>query len=287
MTKTVRKAVFPVAGLGTRFLPATKAMPKEMLPIVDKPLIQYAVEEARNAGIEEFIFVTGRAKAPSRIISITASNWNRSCANGARQDSLDSVLDWMPAAGSHLLYPSTGAVGARTRGVVRAELHRRGALRGPSGRRPDLGENRVSQPDGRGVCDGRRQHGGRRGGSRREDRIDTAFSIWMPKRAGWRRPGASSKNPRRPMRRRISPSSADTSSIPSCCRVLEYQGRGRRQRNSADRRHRQEPAIERSLSTASASRGAGSTAAARSGISRPIWPMRWSARICRTGLSRC
>lgn len=58
----IRKAVFPVAGLGTRFLPATKAMPKEMLPIVDKPLIQYAVEEAAAAGIEEFIFVTGRGK---------------------------------------------------------------------------------------------------------------------------------------------------------------------------------------------------------------------------------
>jgi UTP--glucose-1-phosphate uridylyltransferase len=63
MFKPVRKAVFPVAGEGTRFLPATKAMPKEMLPIVDKPLIQYAVEEARDAGIEEFIFVTGRAKS--------------------------------------------------------------------------------------------------------------------------------------------------------------------------------------------------------------------------------
>ena len=58
----VRKAVFPVGGLGTRFLPATKALPKEMLPIVDKPLIQYAVEEAFAAGIEEFIFVTGRGK---------------------------------------------------------------------------------------------------------------------------------------------------------------------------------------------------------------------------------
>ena len=62
MNQTVRKAVFPVAGLGTRFLPATKALPKEMLPIVDRPLIQYAVDEAREAGIEEFIFVTGRAK---------------------------------------------------------------------------------------------------------------------------------------------------------------------------------------------------------------------------------
>ena len=60
--KPVRKAVFPVAGLGTRFLPATKAIPKELLPVVDRPLIQYAVDEAREAGIEEFIFVTGRGK---------------------------------------------------------------------------------------------------------------------------------------------------------------------------------------------------------------------------------
>src|SRR3954470_7836026 len=58
----VHKAVFPVAGLGTRFLPATKAQPKEMLPIVDKPLIQYAVEEAYEAGIRHMIFVTGRNK---------------------------------------------------------------------------------------------------------------------------------------------------------------------------------------------------------------------------------
>jgi UTP--glucose-1-phosphate uridylyltransferase len=62
MQKTVRKAVFPVAGLGTRFLPATKAMPKEMLPVVDRPLIQHVVDEAREAGIEHFIFVTGRNK---------------------------------------------------------------------------------------------------------------------------------------------------------------------------------------------------------------------------------
>ena len=61
--KPLRKAVFPVAGLGTRFLPATKAMPKEMLTVVDKPLIQYAVEEALEAGIEQIIFVTGRGKA--------------------------------------------------------------------------------------------------------------------------------------------------------------------------------------------------------------------------------
>ncbi len=62
MPKRVRTAVFPVAGLGTRFLPATKAMPKEMLTVVDRPLIQYAVDEAREAGIEHFVFVTGRNK---------------------------------------------------------------------------------------------------------------------------------------------------------------------------------------------------------------------------------
>lgn len=61
--KKVRKAVFPVAGLGTRFLPATKAIPKEMLTVVDRPVIQYVVDEAREAGIEHFIFVTGRNKA--------------------------------------------------------------------------------------------------------------------------------------------------------------------------------------------------------------------------------
>ena len=59
----IKKAIFPVGGLGTRFLPATKSMPKEMLPVVDKPIIQYAVEEAANAGIEQFIFVTSRGKS--------------------------------------------------------------------------------------------------------------------------------------------------------------------------------------------------------------------------------
>lgn len=61
--KKIRKAVFPAAGLGTRFLPATKSIPKEMLTVIDRPLIQYAVEEAKEAGIEEFIFITGRGKS--------------------------------------------------------------------------------------------------------------------------------------------------------------------------------------------------------------------------------
>src|ERR687885_2628234 len=63
MANRVRKAVFPVAGLGTRLLPATKSIPKEMITVVDRPLIQYAVDEAREAGIEQLIFVTGRGKS--------------------------------------------------------------------------------------------------------------------------------------------------------------------------------------------------------------------------------
>ena len=63
MNRRIKKAVFPVAGLGTRFLPATKAVPKEMLTIVDRPVIQLAVDEAREAGIEHFVFVTGRNKS--------------------------------------------------------------------------------------------------------------------------------------------------------------------------------------------------------------------------------
>src|SRR6185503_7500715 len=62
MARTVRKAVLPVAGLGTRFLPATKVIAKEMIPVIDKPVVQYAIEEARAAGIEEFIFVTAPGK---------------------------------------------------------------------------------------------------------------------------------------------------------------------------------------------------------------------------------
>lgn len=103
MPKTVRKAVFPVAGLGTRFLPATKALPKEMLPIVDKPLIQYAVEEAQDAGIEEFIFVTGRAKSAIEDHFDHSVELEQVLRERGKQESLDSLLDWMPPPG-HISY---------------------------------------------------------------------------------------------------------------------------------------------------------------------------------------
>jgi UTP--glucose-1-phosphate uridylyltransferase len=99
MQKPVRKAVFPVAGLGTRILPATKAMPKEMLPVVDKPLIQYAIEEARAAGIEEFYFVTGRAKSAIEDHFDVAFELEATLRERGRNETLDELRAWLPAAG--------------------------------------------------------------------------------------------------------------------------------------------------------------------------------------------
>ena len=100
MIKPVKKAVFPVAGLGTRFLPATKAVPKEMLPIVDKPLIQYAVEEAAAAGIEEFIFVTGRDKSAIEIHFDHAYELEAELAARGKTAELEEVTKFIPPAGS-------------------------------------------------------------------------------------------------------------------------------------------------------------------------------------------
>ncbi|MFP6688964.1 MAG: UTP--glucose-1-phosphate uridylyltransferase GalU [Alphaproteobacteria bacterium] len=100
MIKPVKKAVFPVAGLGTRFLPATKAVPKEMLPIVDKPLIQYAVEEAAAAGIEEFIFVTGRDKSAIENHFDHAYELEAELAARGKTAELKEVTKFSPPAGS-------------------------------------------------------------------------------------------------------------------------------------------------------------------------------------------
>lgn len=101
--RTVKKAVFPVAGLGTRFLPATKAMPKEMLPVVDKPLIQYAVEEALAAGIEQIIFVTGRKK------EALEDHFDRSCElehtlMARNKDALLKELDMLVPESGTIIY---------------------------------------------------------------------------------------------------------------------------------------------------------------------------------------
>jgi UTP--glucose-1-phosphate uridylyltransferase len=94
---SITKAIFPVAGLGTRFLPATKAQPKEMLPVVDKPLIQYAVEEAYNAGIREMIFVTGRHKRAIEDHFDTAFELEYELAQAGKNDLLELVHSIKPA----------------------------------------------------------------------------------------------------------------------------------------------------------------------------------------------
>jgi UTP--glucose-1-phosphate uridylyltransferase len=93
----VKKAVFPVAGLGTRFLPATKAQPKEMLPVVDKPLIQYAVEEAYAAGVREMIFVTGRHKRPIEDHFDMSFELEKTLEQSNKQELLDLVHSVKPA----------------------------------------------------------------------------------------------------------------------------------------------------------------------------------------------
>ena len=99
MADRIRKAVFPVGGMGTRFLPATKSMPKEMLPVVDKPLIQYAVEEARAAGIEQFIFVTGRGKTTIEDHFDRSTELEELLSSRPDTSMLDDMMAAMPQAG--------------------------------------------------------------------------------------------------------------------------------------------------------------------------------------------
>jgi len=98
--KPLRKAVLPVAGLGTRFLPATKAMAKEMLPVVDKPLIQYAIEEARAAGIEQFCLVTGRGKTALVEHFDIAYELESTLRARGKQKELDALRSWHMEPGS-------------------------------------------------------------------------------------------------------------------------------------------------------------------------------------------
>src|SRR5499426_316377 len=98
--KPIRKAVFPVAGLGTRFLPATKAIPKEMLPVVDRPVIQHVVEEAREAGIEHFIFVTGRGKGAIEDHFDRQFELDATLRARGKQTELDVLENGLPPAGA-------------------------------------------------------------------------------------------------------------------------------------------------------------------------------------------
>ena len=97
--KRIRKAVLPVAGLGTRFLPATKSVPKEMLTVVDRPVIQHVVDEAREAGIEHFVFVTGRGKGVIEDHFDIAYELDRTLAERNKTKELEGLQADLPAAG--------------------------------------------------------------------------------------------------------------------------------------------------------------------------------------------
>jgi UTP--glucose-1-phosphate uridylyltransferase len=100
MNKPIRKAVLPVAGLGTRLLPATKTIPKEMLPIVDRPIVQHVIDEAREAGVEEFIFVTGRNKSVIEDYFDTSYELEDILRRGGKTRERDALMAELPMAGS-------------------------------------------------------------------------------------------------------------------------------------------------------------------------------------------
>ncbi len=171
MPVPVRKAIFPVGGLGTRFLPATKSMPKEMLTVVDKPLIQYAVDEAREAGIEELIFITGRGKAAIEDHFDHAYELQDMLAARGKDEALRLVKETIPAPGQlaftrqqeplglgHAVWCGRNFVGSEPVAVLLAD---------------DLilsGEG-LPQADDRGLQSGRRQYGRADGGLAGADRV--------------------------------------------------------------------------------------------------------------------
>lgn len=111
MTRHVTKAIFPVAGMGTRFLPATKAVPKELLPLVDRPLVQYAIDEARAAGIEEFIFVTAKGKSALEDYFDAAPALEQSLAGKGKHDLLAEVKNATAPEGSVVAVRQGAALG--------------------------------------------------------------------------------------------------------------------------------------------------------------------------------
>ncbi len=157
--KKVRKAVFPVAGLGTRFLPATKAVPKEMLTVVDKPIIQYVVDEALEAGIEHFVFVTGRNKHIIEDYFDIHFELEQTLRERSKKAEITLLADQLAKGRHGQLHASAGAAWPRPCRMVRPRNRRRRTLRAPAaghdheGRRQGLHEGHD-----RSLCPERRQH---------------------------------------------------------------------------------------------------------------------------------
>ena len=209
--KPVRKAVLPVAGMGTRFLPATKAVPKEMLPVVDKPVVQYAVEEAMGAGIEQFIFVTGRGKNVIEDHFDHAYELEALLRERGKTEALNSLLEDLPVTGSvsftrqqrplglgHAVWCARHFVGDEPFAVLL----------------PDdllVGDARRAEADDRGLRQDRRRSSSRPKNADRRRSTATALSILAKPAARSSKSRTSSKNPNVKMRRQICASSVATS----------------------------------------------------------------------------
>jgi UTP--glucose-1-phosphate uridylyltransferase len=163
----VKKAIFPVAGLGTRFLPATKAQPKEMLPVVDKPLIQYAVEEAYAAGVREMIFVTGRHKRPIEDHFDMTFELEVALEQAGKHELLEVVRSVKPDDMECIYVRQAQALGLGHAVLCGAAPGRQRALRRAAGRRPDGGRAAGAAADGRAVRRVARQHPGGAGSAGR------------------------------------------------------------------------------------------------------------------------
>ena len=137
--KPIRKAVLPVAGLGTRFLPATKAVPKEMLTVVDRPVVQHVVDEAREAGIEHFIFVTGRGKAVIEDHFDIAFELDRMLQERGKEAIYEELKRDLPACRANELHPPAGSSRPRPCGLVCPRDRRRRALRRAAARHAEQG----------------------------------------------------------------------------------------------------------------------------------------------------
>ena len=142
----VRKAVFPAAGLGTRFLPATKAQPKEMLPLVDKPIIQYGVEEAVASGMDDIILVTGRGKNAIEDHFDVSVELETFLESRGKMDLLDEIRN-ISNLDQRRLRPAGRAARARPRRARHARARRQRTLRRHSGRRRDRRGAAGARPD--------------------------------------------------------------------------------------------------------------------------------------------
>ena len=168
MPKKIRKAVLPVAGLGTRFLPATKTVPKEMLTVVDRPILQHVVDEAMAAGIEHFVFVTGRMKAVIEDYFDIAYELEDTLNRRGKTKELAALRNDLPAAGATQVHAPAGASRPRSRDLVRARHRRRRAVRGAAAGHGDDGrrQERIALPRTmRGDLREARRQRHRRGGS--------------------------------------------------------------------------------------------------------------------------